>query len=287
MLKPIKWIVIGGIAAAGTAFFLFGEHTGSYISSLGGSIRDNVKESIPIDFQLRRAEDLIQDIQPEIYTCKRDLARAEVELESLQDDVERLERSVARSEQKLKAGREMLASSNGAVEYQLAGKTYPRRRVEIDLERTFEAHKNNLSLLRSKRNLIEKQSQVVAHARMKLDGVQAERARLIDTVATLKAQKQQVDAMAATVQGVTIDDSALSKAREVLDEVKKKLDVTQRMIEDDVFFAQGIPDEATGAAKRDIASEIDEFFAESATADATPDVVREAPSRQARPLEIR
>ena len=260
MLKLIKWSLIGitGLGAAG--YFFFGSNAMNYVSTMAGSLKDSVRGNIPIEFELKRAENLIRDIGPQIHQCKLDVARQEVQMENLMDDIDRLSRDVGRAERRLKSGADLLASSTDAVTYQLAGGTYSRERVEIDLERTFETYKNNKTMLSSKRALIERQTKAVAAARSKLDSVRAEEARLIDLIGQLKTQKAQIDAMRASSKSFELDDSALGQAKKVLSEVKERLDVAQKMLADDLFFEDGID---TREPRRDIVKEIKQHFSGS------------------------
>ena len=160
MLKLLKWAVIGTISVGAVGYFLFGEHLGSYFHTATNSVREGVRGKIPVEFEIKRAEKLVQAIDPEIKECKRDLARAEVELEHLMGEVDRLENKVARQQSKLKNGASTLATATTAS-YEVGGRTYSRRRIEMDLERTFEAYKTNKALLKGKKMLIERQSRAV------------------------------------------------------------------------------------------------------------------------------
>ncbi len=233
MLKLIKWIGIGSVAVAATGFFLFGGQTLSYVTTAADSIREGIKEEIPIEYELKRASKLIQAIDPQIRSAKLQVAKAEVSLENTRKDIERLERSVTRSERKL---RTVSASLNGegAGVYELS--SYKRQRVEIDLQRTFDAHKNNAVILRSKRALVARQEQSVATASVRLDAIRAEKSRLVDMIASLKTQKMQLDAMAASSVNIHLDDSALGQAKDVLSEIQNRLDVAQKLMEADIFF---------------------------------------------------
>jgi chromosome segregation ATPase len=260
---------LGLAGSAAAAFFVFGEHTGSYLGTVASSMRESVRGKIPVEFELKRAERLVGEIDPQIENCRRDVARAEVELADLEQQIEDLSVAVSRDERKLKAGREVLATASVQQPvYELAGKRYDRQRVELDLARTLETHKSNVTILRGKRALRERQTQAVDAARTRLDAVRSQKTRLEDQIATLKLQKRQQDAMAATSSRFDLDDSALSKAKEVLSRVKKELDIAQRVIEDDLFHSQGIATELPAGV--DVVKEIDTFFAEEAGSVAMP-----------------
>ncbi len=255
MLKLIKWIGIGSVAVAATGFFLFGGQTLSYISTAADSIREGIKEEIPVEYELKRASKLIQAIDPQIRGAKLQVAKAEVSLENTKKDIDRLARSMARSKDKLRAVSASL-NGDGVVSYELS--SYRRQRVEIDLQRTFEAHKNNEVILRSKRALVARQERSVATASTRLDAIRAEKSRLVDMIASLKTQKMQLDAMAASSVNIQLDDSALGQAKDVLSEIKNRLDVAQKLMEADIFFGPQTEEEATVNAN--VALEVQKYL---------------------------
>ncbi len=259
MLKLLKWTLISAAGFGAVGYFLFGDNVMNYVGTMASSIKEGVRGQIPIEFELKRAEKLIRDIGPQIHQCKVEVARAEVRLENLIGEVEHLEGDVSRAERKLKAGAEVLASSDGRVSYQLAGATYSRERVQVDLERTFESYKTHSALLQSKKALIQREERAVGAARGKLVAVQAEESRLKDLVGQLLTQKAQIDAMKASSKHFELDDSALGEAKRVLAEVKERLDVAQKVLADDLSIA----DDMTSASQpdRDIVKEIRDHFA--------------------------
>jgi ABC-type branched-subunit amino acid transport system ATPase component len=91
-----------------------------------------------------------------------------------------------------------------------------------------------------------------------LNAVRYERVALEDQVRALKTQQMQVEAMAAASDRFDLDSTALSQAKEVIIGVRKRLDVAQRMLENDIAFT-GEPVE--GIENRNVIKEIDELFA--------------------------
>jgi chromosome segregation ATPase len=225
-------------------------------------MRESVAGSIPVDIELKRAESLIRQIDPQIDTCKRDLARAEVELEELQTSVVHLEKVVDGEERKLRTGAKLLSGDGSGAQVQLASDLGSRRRVSVDLQRTKDSYVNNVAILKTKRTLIERQSRAVDAAKQRLLAVRTEREALEDQCRALKTQQMQVAALSAHSQRFDLDSTALSQAKEVIATVKKRLDVAQRMLENDMVF-QGEPDEIA-IESRDVVKEIHELFATAA-----------------------
>ena len=258
MFKIIKWTVISTAAVVAGGFFIFGTHMGSYISTVTGSVREGIRGQIPVEFELKRADKLIREIDPEIQSCKRDLAQAEVDLDDLKASVIKLEQIVAHDERRVQNGYELLAGE-GHGEIRLASNRYQRRRYETELARVFDSFNNHTAILKTKQALIERQTQAVTAAKQRLDVVRAEKVRLESMVSSLKLQKSSLDALAAGSHRFDLDDSSLSRAKEVLANVKERLDVKQKMLEYDMFPVT--LSDVAAAPQRDIIMEIRDQFA--------------------------
>ena len=259
MLRLFKWMALGTVAMAGTSFFLFGSHAPSYLGTMFGSVRDKVRGQIPVEFELERARKLIQAIDPEIEECKRDVARAEVELESLDEEIRRLDREVAKGHRRLQSHRELLKDNQGNA-FTINGVVYSRREILIDMERAFDAVRNQESLLSGKKALVETQTRSVAAARTRLDAVRTEKGRLEDMVIALGAQKRKMDAVAASSLKFSLDTSHLTQAKELLVEVKKRLDVAQKVIHSDILFAKGITTSDENQPRPNLIQEVDSWL---------------------------
>ncbi len=271
--KTFKWVILSGAVLGGAGFLLLGTAFPSYVSTMAQSVREGVAGQIPIDLEIKRAENLIQQIDPQIDTCKRDLARSEVELEELQRSVQRLEKVVDGEEKKLKVGARLL-SGDGEGEVQLAADFGARRRVHADLQRTKDSYVNNVAILKAKRSLIERQSRAVEAAQQRLHAVRSEREALADQVRALKTQQQQVEGLAANSNRFDLDSTALSQAKEVITTLRKRLDVAQRMLENDMVFDNGAIEVAVD--ERDVVKEIQELFAAPAAAEGFVDLPAKA-----------
>ncbi len=269
--KTFKWMLLTGAVLGGAGFLFFGTAFPSYLGTVAASMRETVAGAIPIDLELKRAENLIRQIDPQINTCKRDVANAQVELERLQESIVRLEKVVDAQQKKLKNGATLLAGSGDSEIVLAAADRGARRRIEGDLQRTKDCYVNDVSILRTKRALVERQTRAVEAASQRLTAVRAEREALEDQVRALKVQQQQVEALAASSSRFDLDSTALSQAKEVIATVRKRLDVAQRMLENDMVF-EGEDPLASASEQRDVLKEIHELFAaeKALAADSAP-----------------
>lgn len=272
--KTFKMVLLGGAVLGGAGFLFLGTAFPSYLHSMASSVREKVVGQIPIELELKRAQSLIQQIDPQINSCQLDLARAEVELDDLQHSVVQLEKVCGSEEKRLRVGATLLGG-DGRTETQLAADFGDKRRINTELARTKDSYVNNVAILKTKRALIDRQSQAVEAAKQRLAAVRNERAALEDQVQALRTQQMQIEALAASSKHFDLDSSALSQAKEVMATVKKRLDVAQRMLENEMVF-QGEPLEVAVEA-RDMAKEIHELFAPPVAQRATAAVEIELP----------
>ncbi|GEM_PF-507414 len=272
MFKLIKWTA-GGILAVGLLLYLvFGASAPSYVGTVLGEARKTVKEAIPIQFEIRRSERLIREIYPQIQACIKDVATGEVEMEELKEDIALLEKRVRELHDRVLRRKNLLES--GKPVYYIAGLRMERNRLEMDLGRVFEEYRNCVSLLQGKKRLLSGQQRALEAARRKLAAVLNERARLQDMLKSLKAQKRQVDSLAAQSRKFDLDDSNLVQAREALKEVKKRLDVAQKMLEADFLDTAGLEEAGEGKAGKDILAEVERYFRREARNGRAPGVTK-------------
>ncbi len=254
MLK--KAIIIGlGVTLVGGV--LLGTNAASYVRTTASVVKDEIQGQLPIEFEIKRAEKLIEEIVPEIQACKKVVAQEEVEVEYLQDEISNLGQSQSKSERKIMV--QKVSLENQAAYYTFGGKRYSRVEVESDLERTFETFKNRESLVESKRRLLKARSDSLIAAKQKLESVRMEKAKMENMVQSLYANLRQLQAVENSGTRFELNDSNLTKAKEVLTHCKKRLDVLSKMIEGESTTVTGINVDAPPV--RNVVQEVDRYFA--------------------------
>ena len=67
--------------------FFFGKDVFSYIKTSGKWVRTSMKDSVPVEFELRRAKDLLEEIIPEMHANIGIIASEEVEVAALKNEI--------------------------------------------------------------------------------------------------------------------------------------------------------------------------------------------------------
>jgi len=256
--KCLKRGVIG-LAVLGVAgvFFLGGDML-SYVSSSANSVRTAVKDSVPIEFELRRAKDMLEDIQPEMYANIRLIAQEEVEVAALKADIEESEEALAEEEAKIAKLRKALDTQFAS--YKFGHRKYTRQELTDDLARRFERVTQADMVLEGKRRLLATREQSLQAAIQLLERTKSQRKLLAVKIEGLEGQYRLIQA-AATGSNVKVDNSKLAKTDELLRDIKKRLDVTERVLAHQSRFVEPLVfDEDPVISETELLQQIDEYF---------------------------
>jgi len=255
-LKLTKFglISLGAIALAGG--LAFGTDALSYLTSSTRSVRTAVKDAVPIEFQLRRARDLVDDIIPEMHANIRLIAQQEVEIDALKRDIDQSRQRLADERTQITRLRDSLAKKDESFTF--SGVTYTRDQVKDDLARRLDNVKEAELVLTSKERLLANQSKALTVAMQALERTRSQKALLESQIAALASQNKLLQATSAG-STVMVDTSKLAQSERLIQEVKKQLDVSERVLAHESRFAQSIKVDAV--SEREVLSQAEEYLA--------------------------
>ncbi|MDG3003526.1 hypothetical protein [Paludisphaera mucosa] len=258
----IKKSLLGAALGAGTLFLVFGSHAPSYVKTAFHKVRRDVKGSVPLPFDIDRAREEIASLEPAIRENIERLARAEVDVEHLDKEIVAIRSNMDGEKTAMLTLRESLKSG----EYRLAGHSrvaYTEDEVKNDLARRYDSYNNVKKILEAKESTLKaKQSEIVAF-RKQLTTMMAQKKTLTTKLDEIEARLRQIEATQAT-NDVQLDGSALSHAKETVNDLEKRLEVMARNAEIEGRYAEsGVPVEV--APGRDVVKEIDAEFTPAST----------------------
>lgn len=250
----------GGVLAVGLlalgAGFIFGREAWSYATSSARSVRSAVKDNVPIEFQLRRARDLVDDIIPEMHANIRLIAQQEVEIDALKKDIEQSGQRITDERVQIQKLRDALATNDTSFSFSQI--TYTRDQVKDDLARRLENVKEAELVLTSKQRLLANQSKALAVAAQALERTRSQKSLLESQIASLASQHKLLQAT-STGSAMPLDNSKLAQSERLIDEVKKQLDVSERVLAHESRFTESIKVDAV--TEREVMSDADEYLA--------------------------
>lgn len=215
--------VLGAVAAVG----LLSTGAMSYVRTGYNTASAAVKESVPIDWEIKRARDMIKSLKPEIDKSRALVAREEVKVARLAKEVQAKEEMLVQSQKdilRLKGDLEGTTSTR----FVYAGRTYTAQQVRDDLESRFDQFKVAEETTHKLAQVLLAREKNLDAARRKLDGMQAAKRQLEVEIENLQARLTMVE-VAQTNNPVDLDDSHLSQTRDLLDQLAIRIEMQETM----------------------------------------------------------
>ena len=245
-----------GVATVGlVTLFLFGKDAYSYLSTSYRRVTESVEDSVPIEFQIDRARDLVRDLEPEIRRCMHVIAKEEVEVQQIDEQIGSLNKQAAKEKDEMLRLQSDLSSGKSVFRY--SGRRYVVNEVKQDLARRFARYQTGDATLASLRDMRDARQRNLDAAREKLQSMMASQRQLNVEVENLEAKLKMVE-VAATSSDLKFDDSRLARAKQLISDIRVKLDVAAKVANADVEFVDGIQLEE--AQTDDIAERVAEYF---------------------------
>lgn len=259
MLRLIKYGFMGLLTVGVVGFVIFGTGFVSMVSTSGIEARQAIRDSVPIEFELKRAQQLVEDILPDLQSQIRMIAQEEVEIASLQRDIEAAEKHLTTDRQMLASLRnDMKDTAVQTVSYRDGEQDSDRDRLKDKLAQRFQKYKQGELTLTSKKRLLEKRQAGLDAALALLDKMRDRKSELELKVEALGAQHRLVQASAIET-GSTIDQSRLADADQLLDSIEKRLEVAERVLqhEQDLYVDPGM---GNLVDEESLLAELDEYL---------------------------
>jgi chromosome segregation ATPase len=223
----IKKAIVGTGVVVVLAVLVFGTEAVSYMRTSAGKVSNAVHDSVPIGFQIDRARDMIDDLVPEIRKNLHLIAKEQVELEGLQKQIAKAEGNLEKGEAEMARLSDDLKSSKEVFVY--AGRNYSANQVKTDVANRLERCKTAKATLETKRQMYEARLRKLDAARQKLDGMLAEKRRMQVEVEHLEARLEML-AAAQTTSEYSFDDSKLARAKDLVNDLRTRLDVAEKLV---------------------------------------------------------
>ncbi len=167
-------VTAAGVGLLGTLFF--GRDAASYVGTSFGWMKDSVKSSVPVEFEIERARRMVKNLIPDIRKNMHVIAQEEVEIERLDKEIARTELTMSRDKTEIMKLKDDLAKTQPVYSY--GGRTYTVSQVKVDLSHRFERYKTHDATLASLRDIQTARRKSLDAARQKLENMQVARRQL-------------------------------------------------------------------------------------------------------------
>lgn len=224
----LKRALIAGGGVLMLATLVGGRDAVSYISTSMGWVKQTVKDSVPIEFELERARNLIKELDPEIRSNMHVIAKEDVEVARLKEQHEEARKALAKDRTDISRLKKDLDEGGSSFVY--AGRSYTQKQVETDLSRRFERYKTKEATVEKLGQILVARETGLAAANDKLRAMQAAKRQLEVDIENMKARIEMVKVAEATSSAIAFDDSRLSRTREALKDIGARIEVAEKMV---------------------------------------------------------
>ncbi len=225
MFKLIKWsaLTVCGVAIVGT--LVFGTDIFSYAGSSYKRLKENVKSAVPMEFEIQRARDLLSDLLPELQANVVTVAKEEVEVEELEKEISEQTKALEKAKTNVAWLRKQIEIQ--PVVYTASG---GERKEKIQtLAREVEDLKLEEKLLEGKEKILTARKRSLNAAIQSLKEAQLRKVKLEAQIENLEHEIRLVK-MQSHSPHINVDRSSLVKAEKLVNTLKKRLTVAQKIM---------------------------------------------------------
>src|SRR5262245_44142909 len=261
----VKKGIMLGSAALVLLGLLFGREGYSHVKTSLGWVRQSVRESVPVEFEISRARQMIKDLDPEIHRNMHLIAKEEVEVKHLRDQLSDAEKQLAKNRTDIDRLTHDLMRGDSYFVY--SGKSYSAKQVETDLSRRFDQYKVKEATLGKLTQVLAARARGREAGREKLKAMQAAKGQLEIDVASLDARLEMVKVAQSTSE-FNFDDSRLSRTKDLVKEIGCRIDVAEKLVHAETTYPGQISLDDQ-KAHGDITEQIMAYFEDGKQAEAS------------------
>lgn len=255
----LKKVLIGGTLAALLGGLLIGSGLWSYARTAGGWVEQTAKDSVPLEWEIKRARQMIADLSPEITNNAKRIAHEKIKVARLENELNQTSERLAEARNDIERLRSDLEDGDELFVY--SGKTYTSAQVRDDLGRRFERYKTRKETADKLQQMLSAREGALAAAHERMDAMLSAKRQLEVEIENLQARLAAVR-VAQTSSQLALDDSALSRTRQLLDDIATRIDVEEEVTQVDAEYFGGI--ELNETSDADLLDEISSYFGNGA-----------------------
>ncbi len=194
----------------------------SYAKTAWREGRAFVKKQVPLDFEIKRARDMIASLNHEEDKLISVMAKQMVAIEGLEEEIKRDRAHLDRQKDEIQVKNDQLKGESTLLAYD--GIQLSREVFVSALDRQFQNYVSNEGALNAKTDTLTYHKESLAGAKDQLDAVRAQKRELEARLSRAEVELQNVKAAQARSRCVVkFDESQLAKVKEIVDEIETNI----------------------------------------------------------------
>lgn len=251
----IKKSVMAGVLGMAALGAVFGTPAGSYVRTAFFKIRSVAKDAVPVQFEIDRARQEVQQLEPAIRQHIEVLARAE-------EDVKRLDGEIMETTANLEKQKSAILALRARADEPLVRQAaYSTGATDLQeaLRAKLDGYNRCERILSEKKATLASRQKVVEAAKEHLTAIATQKKALESKIEEIQARLAAIEANNARNK-YHFDGSALSRAKKSVNELDERLNVVSRVAEMEGRLADDGTLGPESVSAGDVKSEIDAKF---------------------------
>ncbi len=263
MCKKVTLGVLGLMLVGG---LLFGGKVIPYVQTAFHKVKSSAQDSVPISFQIDAAKAQLSKIDPEIKQMVWQIAKEKAQVKKLAARLNKQEGQLSTQYKEMMTLREHVSSGE---EFYVGtnGKAYTNERVEEDLRHRFAMYQTAEKTRDKSAQILKLRESSLDSAIAKLDEAKKQQRELEVQIENLAA-RHRMNEVVSTASQINIDNSQLSKTRQMLEDIDARLAAEEEMMNLIPKYTGQIPvGSEEYSTDTDIMEEMDAYFDKSDSKD--------------------
>jgi hypothetical protein len=241
---------------------------GSYAKTAWKQARQSVKASVPIDFEIKRAKDMLGSLDKADDRLISAMANEMVAIKHLENETKTMQANLEVKRNEVQVRNADLKKSDKTVFVSSEGE-FNREQFALDLERRFKRVKDMEAMVKAKKELLGQHKERLSAAREQRDGLKDQKKDLESRIQALETQLELLKAAEARNK-YRLDDgqlTELARVKELVDSLEKRIETSMTEMQ---LRSEGKPVETkvpTVPASTSLTSDIDSYFSTSKEAE--------------------
>jgi chromosome segregation ATPase len=256
----LKKILVGtGILLVG-GFIWAKTDVGSYVKTAWRQARASVKASVPIDFEIKRAKDMLANLDKADERLISVMANEMVAIRRLGKETETMQANIAQRRSELQVRSDDLKKSDKVVFVSSDGE-HSRDQFALETERRFKRLKDMEQSFKAKKDLLVQHNERLAAVKEQRDGLKEQKKDLESRIQSLETQIELLKAAEARNKFRCEDGqlTELAKVKEIVDSLEKRIETSMTELQ---LRSEGKAEPKAPAFKTsgNLTSEIDSYL---------------------------
>lgn len=247
---------------------LLGGNSIGYVKTAFNKMQNRANDAIPITFQIDAAKTQLQKIDPEIKDMVWQIAKEKAQVKKLAAQVAQQNVELEKQYNEMMALRNHV-SSGDKFYVGTNGKAYTNERVKEDLAHRFKMYQTAEKTAEKSKEILRLRESSLESAFAKLEEAKTQKRELEVQIENLAA-RQKMNEVFVTASQINIDNSQLSKARQMLEDIDARLSAEEEMLNLIPKYSGQIPVSGAEDQKEnveDVIDAMDAYFQKSKSTD--------------------